>query len=503
VRTLYRVTRVHTFGHPPTGEWILVDGRHVQRVGSGDPPAADRTVELPGTTILPGFIDTHVHLTSAGLALANEDVGAARTAGELLTIARARAAAGEQEAVVLQGFDETRWAVPNLPSLSELDGAVPGPLMIRRVDGHAALANTRALAAAEVGDVAGIERDSAGAPTGLVTREANAMLGRWAAASRSELQIERLQLAAASLAASRGVTAVHEMSMPRDDGERDVEVFRRHRERLPLHAIAIVATMDVPRAIELGHDAIGGDLPADGSLGARTAALTAPFVGEDRGTTYFADDELVGFFHDAHMAGLQAGVHAIGDRAIEQVVAAWERIYATLDSRERRHFRARRHRVEHFEMPTPGQVERAAMLGLAVSVQPAFDRMWGGAGGMYEARVGLERAFAMNPFRAMLDRGVVVGVGSDAPITELDPWLAVAAMEHHHDATQRLGRIDAVRLHTVGSARLAHQEEKKGLLEPGYHADFAAYDVDPLGGGAIEGLRPVLTVSLGREVFAA
>jgi predicted amidohydrolase YtcJ len=154
-------------------------------------------------------------------------------------------------------------------------------------------------------------------------------------------------------------------------------------------------------------------------------------------------------------------------------------------------------------MPAPDQIERAAMLGLAVSVQPAFDRAWGGPGGMYETRVGPERASAMNPFRSMLDRGVVLGAGSDAPVTDLDPWLAVDAMERHHDAAQRLGRVEAIRVHTVGSARLAHQEEKKGLLEPGYHADFAAYDADPLVVGSVEGLRPVLTVSLGREVFAA
>jgi len=159
--------------------------------------------------------------------------------------------------------------------------------------------------------------------------------------------------------------------------------------------------------------------------------------------------------------------------------------------------------VEHFEMPTPGQVERAAMLGLAVSVQPAFDLAWGWADGMYGSRVGPERAAAMNPFRTMLDRGVVLGAGSDAPVTELDPWLAVHAMERHHDVAQRLGRVEAIRVHTAGSARLAHQEEKKGLLEAGYHADFAAYDADPLTLETVERFRPVLTVSLGREVFAS
>ena len=143
------------------------------------------------------------------------------------------------------------------------------------------------------------------------------------------------------------------------------------------------------------------------------------------------------------------------------------------------------------------------MLGLAVSMQPTFDLEWGHPGGLYAQRVGVERAHAMNPVRLLLDRGVVVGVGSDAPVVPMDPWLTIHALEHHHDPTQRLTRGESIRLHTAGSARLAHQEEKKGLLEPGMHADLVAYDVDPLTVEDVRTLRPAMTVSLGREVWLA
>jgi predicted amidohydrolase YtcJ len=103
----------------------------------------------------------------------------------------------------------------------------------------------------------------------------------------------------------------------------------------------------------------------------------------------------------------------------------------------------------------------------------------------------------------MIERGVVVGAGSDAPVTPLDPWLAVDAMQSHHDPDQRLTRHEAIRVHTLGGARLAHQEDKKGTLVPGCHADFAAYDRDPTEAENLDDLRPLLTVSLGREVFAA
>jgi predicted amidohydrolase YtcJ len=501
VRTLYRAAKVHTLSYPTTGDWLLVDGRHVQRVGSGDPPEADRSVELPGATIVPGFVDTHVHLTSTGLAISNADVQAVRSARELLDLVRSRPTVAAA-AVILQGYDESTWDDPALPDIQELDDASPLPLIIRRIDGHVALANNAAITQAQLTDDAGALRDAAGF-TGRITRSAVERLNRWAWQALSDNEVQELQLKAAALAASTGVTFVHEMSMPHDSGMRDLQVFLAHRGSLPTDSVAIVATMDIPQVIDLGLGAIGGDLPVDGSIGARTASLMAPYADDEgTGAIYYSDDELASFFHDGHAAGLQVGVHAIGDRAIEQVISTWERVYQTLDSRQKRHFRARRHRVEHFEMASSDQIERAAMLGLGVSVQPAFDRRWAGPGGLYEIALGSERASAMNQFRAMIERGVEVGAGSDTPITPFDPIMAVVAMQQHHHPEQRLTRSAAIQVHTIGGARLAHMEEKKGALGPGMHADFAAFETDIFEQDDIEGMRPILTVSLGREVFA-
>jgi predicted amidohydrolase YtcJ len=504
VRTLYRAHRVHTLGHPPAGEWLLIDERHVQRVGSGDPPGADRVVDLPGTTILPGFIDAHVHLTSTGLATTNEAVGSARSREDLIAVATEQAANETERVIALQGYDETTWADPTVPTIDELDAVTNAPLVIRRTDGHIALVNAAALTFADALDTPGVERDEGGRPTGRVTGEANRLVGRWVADARSVHRVEELQLLGAGQAAMRGVTTVHEMALPLEHGLDDVETLLAHRADLPVQVEVLLGLMDVPKAVELGLDAIGGDLAVDGSIGARTAALSAPYAnGPGEGVLAYDDEVLEGFFHDGHGAGLQVGVHALGDRAIEQVVRAWEHIYQRLDSRERRHFRARRHRIEHFEMPSVEQVERAAMLGLAVSVQPTFDLTWGRPGGLYEQAVGAARAAAMNPIRSLLDRGVVLGVGSDSPVVPIDPWLTIHALEHHHDPSQRLDRPAAIRAHTMGSARLAHHEEKKGMLEPGMHADIAVYDDDPLEVEDVRGLRPVLTVSLGREVWLA
>ena len=169
----------------------------------------------------------------------------------------------------------------------------------------------------------------------------------------------------------------------------ELEVLLGHRERLPVDVSPIPASMSLPGSMEHGLTSVGGDLPVDGSIGARTAALEHPYDDDtDRGRLYHDDDTLAEFFHAGHNAGLQVGVHAIGDRAIEQVLRTWERVYLALDSRERRHFRARRHRIEHFVLPSADQVERAAMLGLAVSIQPAFDRRWGAGRGSVRGATG-------------------------------------------------------------------------------------------------------------------
>jgi predicted amidohydrolase YtcJ len=503
MRTVYRASRVHTLSYPKTGEWVLVDDRHVQRVGTGDPPDADRMVELPGATIVPGFVDAHVHLTGTGIHLQAPDLGDASSASELLTIVR-RVAADRDGPLLVHGYDESKWADRTPPSLADLDAAFDGPLAIVRVDGHLTLANSRALKESGVLERIGVDVDETGQPTGKVTLEANESLRRWFSTHLAARDIEQLQLAAASLAVSNGVTTIHEMSMPHERGILDLEILLGHRSRLPVDVVPYIATTDIPQVMDLGLPAIGGDLAVDGSIGARTAWVKRAYVDTGgTGTSKFADDSLATFFHDGHLAGLQVGVHAIGDAAIEQVVATWERVYLTLDSRGRRHFRARRHRVEHFEMADRSLMERAAALGLGISVQPSFDAEWGGPSALYEQGLGADRAFGMNAFRDMLDRGLELGAGSDTPITALDPMAELTAFELHHDAAQRLTREEAVRICTVGSARLAHQEDKKGTLEPGKHADFAAYDVDPLAAETLDGVRPILTVSIGRDVYAA
>jgi predicted amidohydrolase YtcJ len=501
VTTLYRASHVHTLSPIGGGEWILVDERHVQRVGSGDPPGADRIVELPGTTIVPGFIDAHVHLSGTGLVLDGLDLSEAGSREELLTASRDHLAARPGKLLGI-GMDEARWPDPAYTSLLELDALSAEPVVLLRVDGYLSLVNTATLKSSGALELEGVERDATGEPTGVLRGEANAHTQRWYFESLSDLEIRDAHLRATRLAAERGVTCVHEMAIPDKRGRRDHEVLMAMRNEFPVEVIVYIADRDMPYVIGRGLSTIGGDLFLDGSIGARTAALLDPYEDDgERGELAYDDDDLAEFAHNAHLAGLQVGMHVIGDAAIEQALRVWERVYQSLDSRNRRHFRARRHRLEHFEMASMQRVERAAALGLAISIQPGFDAAWGHEGGMYEQRLGAHRARPMNPFRMLVERGLEVGGGSDSPVTPLDPMLGIWALENHHDPAQRMSRDEAVRLFTIGAARLAHLE-KRGRLEPGASADFAAYEVDPLAVPDVRELRPVLTVSRGRDVHS-
>jgi predicted amidohydrolase YtcJ len=502
VKTLYRATRVYTLSHPAVGEWVLVDGRHVERVGLGDAPQADRVMDLPGTTIIPGFIDTHVHLTGTTLSSIGIPLERARSAQELLGLV-AEELTHQPTKILAHGFDESRWDQPDLPTQADLDELTDIPFILIRADGHIALANAAAIEQSGAAQENGVDLGDDGRPTGVVRRQANQRLQRWFHEALNDHELRELQLQATGTAASRGVTCVHEMAIPASHGRREVEVLLEHREQLPVDVMVYVAEKDIPWIMDLGLETLGGDLSLDGSIGARTAAMSAAYIdGEGTGVLYEQDDELAQVFHNAHLGGLQVAVHAIGDQAIEQALRVWERVYRTLDSRQRRHFRARRHRIEHFELPANDQIERAAALGLAISVQPGFDAEWGHPGQLYERRLGPDRAAGMNPFWTLLGRGLEVGAGSDSPVTPLDPMYGLWSLENHHDAGQRMSREEAIRLFTIGSARLAHLEDKKGSLRPGMQADFAAYESDPLLAPDIRELRPLLTVSRGREVFA-
>jgi predicted amidohydrolase YtcJ len=461
----------------------VLDGRITGAVPAAEVASldADRVVDLGDATLLPGFVDAHVHLTPTGLATGGADLRGAGSAAELLD--RVRAAAAATPGVVWgDGFDETAFRPEGLPGPDALAEAAGGrPVYLSRVDGHQGLATLDLLLDSDAVGAAGCERDRDGALTGVVRHHANHLARRHALGALPAQAVRAAQDRALHLAASRGVTSVHEMGGPDIAGRRDFELLLGRLEALPVEVVPYWGDLDVDYAAEHKLGQVGGDLFLDGSLGSHTAALSSPYADAPAttGTLYHDDADLTELYTRATLAGIQVGVHAIGDVAIGQALRCARRAAKAVG---RTAFAACRHRIEHAELLGADGADRMAELGLAASVQPAFDAAWGGPEGMYVRRLGARRATSMNPLAELWRRGVPAGGGSDSCVTPLDPWHGVAACVHHHRPHQRLGLPVALELFTLGGRILARQELATGRIQPGQRADLTAFPGDVLAG---------------------
>jgi predicted amidohydrolase YtcJ len=461
---------------------------------------ADRVVDLGDATLMPGFVDAHVHLSATGLVDHGADLRQARSVAELLDRVRAAAARAADGLLWGDGYDETRFDLPELPTPAELAEAAGGrPVYLSRVDGHQGLATLDVLGDSGALEASGCDRDPTGAPTGVTRGDANHLARRFALASLPTATLLAAQDAALCQAARRGVACVHEMGGPDIAGRRDFELLLDRVEALPIEVIGYWGDLDLEYVADRKLAQVGGDLFLDGSLGSHTAALSTPY--DDRndtcGVLYHGDEELTELYVRASQAGIQVGVHAIGDVAIGQALRCARRAMRAVGPTA---FRGCRHRIEHVELLGADGADRMAELGLAASVQPAFDAAWGGPDGMYARRLGPRRAKSMNPFADLWRRGVPTGGSSDSYVTPLDPWHGVAAAVHHHRPSQRLGLPVALEVFTLGGRILARQERVSGTIEPGQRADLTAFGGDVLATdpAELEGGEAIFTMVAGR-----
>jgi predicted amidohydrolase YtcJ len=441
---------------------------------------ADRVVDLGDVTLLPGFVDSHVHLTATGLGMHGANLRGARSAAELLERVAAAARRSPTGLVWGDGYDETAFANPGLPTPEALGAAAGGrPVYVSRIDGHQGLATLDVLGEAGALAAIGCDRGTDGVPTGVVRHDANHHARRHALGQLPSATLTAAQDQALALAARRGVVCVHEMGGPDISSRRDFELLLGRLDSLPLQVVCYWGAFELDYVLDRKLSQIGGDLFLDGSLGSHTAALSTPYDDRPgtRGSLYHDDAELTELYVRATMAGIQVGVHAIGDRAIGQALRCARRAVRVVGHAP---FAACRHRIEHVELLGSDGADRMAELGLAAGVQPAFDAAWGGPDGMYEHRLGSRRAKSMNPFADLWRRGVPMGGASDSSVTPLNPWHGVAAAVHHHRASQRLGLRVALELFTLGGRVLARQEKTTGRIRAGQRADLTAFPGDVL-----------------------
>ncbi len=478
--TLFTSARIIRLPGAAIAEWLLVEDGVVSAMGTGDRPSADEVVDLEGAFVLPGFCDAHVHLPATGLYAAGIDL---RGETSFDAILGAFEAARDDPGAVLFGgnFEDPR---DRRLTRHDLDRVVGDrPALLARADMHSCIVSTALLDRLDVRELEGVDRDAGGEPTGYLREKAAAAAWTFFDANLSDDDQQAAVRAAAKKAYARGVTTVHEMFVVEWRGWSSLDVFHSALSGEPLQVELYVGTDDIDRVVARGQTRIGGDYFLDGSFGSHSAWMSRGYVDPPpegtppNGISYRDDAELFDFFLDAQDRGLQVGVHAIGDAAIEQAIATWEKVADKVGSEEVIRLG---HRIEHFECASDDHIARARPLGLRASVQPAFDRYWGGPNGLYARRIGWDRARVMNRFASMVNGGLIVGAGSDSTVTPLDPFLQVASLRTHHLDDEQLGRIESLRLHTTGAHALAHGPGLRGTLEIGAPADLVVLDRDPV-----------------------
>lgn len=486
---------------PPADDSVAVLDGCIAAVGSRAEveavlPADRAEVDLGGRVLAPGFADTHLHPLPMCFFEHHLDVAGCTSLGELFDGLRDRARATDPGGWVMGlRLDDEALAERRLPTRTELDAVAEGrPVVILRRDGHHAIGSTAALAAAGIDpatpDPPGgvIHRDAAGGLTGLCGEAAaSLLLAAVPVPSWDELSAALDRLVARL--AAHGVTAVSAICQTSDQGpagaagELEAVAWSSLVDRVPFDVQTILVATSAAGLAELRETGLhrpGGrrrldavKLFLDGTIGGRTACMHRPYAdGAAAGMLTLEPETAYAQMVDAHTAGLQICVHAIGDRA----TATTARLYQRL---QREHpADGPRHRVEHASVAEPATIELLAETGVAAVVQPvslAGERRW------LAKRLGDERLGSVYPYRRMLDAGVLLAGSSDAPIETPD---VLAAM---HCAVDRLGigadqaltPGEALALYTTGAAAVRGVAGDAGTIRPGARADLVVLSADP------------------------
>lgn len=483
-----------------TGLWIGDDGRIKLVLKRGDrrPSGVDFLLDGKGQYVIPGMIDAHAHVMGIGFAALTLDLSDTTSLADAQ--ARITAFAAEYPGnrwIIGTGWNQEKWGLGRFPTAAELDAAVADrPVWLERVDGHAGWVNTAAIKLAGVtaasADPAGgrIERTAGSKqPSGIFVDEAKKLVTARMPKPRPEDRDLALQ-EAQKILLRNGVTAVADMGTSIEDWQS----FRRAGDRGSLN-IRIMSYASGVEAMEL----IGGPGPSpwlyddrlrlngvklylDGALGSRGAWLKQPYSDDagNIGLPFMNSSQLRNLMSRAALDKFQIAVHAIGDGANSEVLAAIDDMSGTYQG-------DRRWRIEHAQIVDPAELALFGKHGIIASMQPVHqtsDRT------MTEARLGQDRLTGAYAWNSIAAAGARLAFGSDAPVEPVDPFAGLAAAITRMDAggqpfggwrpQERVTREMALTAFTYGGAYAGFAEGRFGRLIEGERADFLLVDRDPM-----------------------
>jgi predicted amidohydrolase YtcJ len=478
----------------PVASAMAVNGDQIVAIGGAD--LIDRyraasTVDLEGRTTMPGFIDSHTHIR--GNPPHYIDLTEVTSVAQISALLKLKAAeVGPASWITGYGWSEDELDEQRRPTIADLDQAAPGhPIMLTRAGGHSAVFSSAAFELAGIDATTAnpeggtIERDESGQLNGII-RERQRMVGRLIPVTPKEDLRASLTLNLQALFAS-GITSIVQASDFIDHYPEWEAIYSENRGELPRASVQ-VAFEGSERMAAFGRTTGDGDkhlrvgaikIFADGGFTGPAAYTSKPYKGEDeyRGELNMSEAKLETLILDAHRAGWQLGIHAIGDAAIELTVAY---LTAALNATPRPDHR---HYLNHFTT-MPGDETMAAMAahGIAITQQPNFTYT---LEGRYVANLDGKRLETNNPLRTPMDHGIHVAISSDilpiGPMTGIYAAVTRKGMSGRiFGAQEKLSRIEALQAYTLKGAYLTREEQQKGSLTPGKLADFIVLSADPL-----------------------
>ena len=464
--------------------------------------ARTRRVDLHGRTVLPGLIDIHTHSMqwAEGILRNQLDVGYPKihSAAEIVAMVRERASqTAKRQWISGAGWDDAKLSEHRYVTRTDLDPAAPdNPVYLEHVSGHLAVVNSAALRLAGItkatpdpqGGV--IEHDASGEPTGILKDTAMLLVANLLPPDPPDMAKRAAKLIS-ERASSLGLTTIHDIYISPEEMRGYQDAYREGWLKIRVQMSPRIGSIeDAEKLAQMGvHTGFGDEhlkfgaakMFADGGMGARTIAIYAPpVIGEpgNFGVLRWKPEEMQKAHLIAATAGWQLETHAIGDRAIDEVLDSYAATMKALNLKDPRF------RIVHAGISTPAIQKRLKELHVLVDGNPPFV-YWIGS---WFAKYGPERVRWSYPAKSYMENGIVEGAGSDVPVTPLTPWWGIwSAVVRKELASnqvlapeERLTVLEALRLYTWNGAYVGFEENEKGSLEPGKLADFIVVDRDVL-----------------------
>lgn len=459
--------------------WIAVDDKgKIAAIGNGDdcPREAGTIIDLQGKTLMPGIVDAHVHSSMSGIDFNGIDLGGIDTSQGVLDAVEAYCKK-EKTPRLICGWNmnlKEGMADKKLPTRQELD-EVTGDHTVILVfwTAHGGVINSKAVERANLPEeYRYVEKD------GYFNQDDVSfyIIGE-IYALHTEEEFKQIYMNLANQCASYGITTIGALDGKMVKDDIDVDICLKIHDELPVEWVNYTQTFDYEKVMGWGLPRIGGCLTIDGSPPQLTAAYfdpypCAPFT---RGLLEYSDKYLYDFIMECSKRGLQCSFHAIGDRAVDQIV----RIYQQVDKEIG--IRNHRHRVEHFSLASDELIAAAAEMGLVAVSQPAIGNALdlGEKGNGFEAFVSPEKAQRHENFNYLIKGGVTVAGSSDSPCSPLDPFVGIDAVVNAHNPARRASLDMALKMYTYNGAFVCKKEDEIGSLEVGKYADMILLDKSP------------------------